>query len=221
MTLSPYDNFSSQDKILRNGLIDNIITDHLIEAGNVRLQALLNNWDYVLDLIKKGNLDFKSELKYLLEIGGLAFASNLLNRNDLIAGFTNNKMHLRDKILFKTRGNPQTRDKLRLSNLASPSVFGDLPESFTKTLNASAGNPYNFLVLKSNPFRREASSEASGSRDLKKPRLGSRFNINFAESSSSPNKSPPVAFREVSSTQPTRGRGSFGRGMRGSSLMHK
>ena len=221
VSLSPYDNYASQDKILRNGLIDNFITDSLIEAGNVRLQALWDNWDYVLDMIKKGNLDFKCELRHLMELGSLAFASNLLNRNDLIAGFTNNKMYLRERLLFKTKGNSLTKDKLRLSNLASPSVFGDLPESFTKTLNAAAGNPYSSLVLKSRPFKSDLSPEVSGSGSWKKPRSDPKFNINFAESSSAPPKSTPVSFRGVSSSQATRGRGSFGRGSRGSSFSHK
>ena len=74
--LAPFENFSIQDKILRNGLIDNAITDTLIEAGTNRLNALSENWDYVFDLIMKGKIDFKRELKFLMEIGGLAFASN-------------------------------------------------------------------------------------------------------------------------------------------------
>ena len=212
--LSPYENFSVQDKILRNGLIDNSITDTLIEGSNVRLQAFHDNWDYVLDLIKKGEIDFKGELKYLMEIGGLAFASNQRNRNDVAAAVTNNKIQLREKVLYKTSGSAQTKEKLKLSNLASPAIFGELPESFMRTLNASAGNPYNQLVLKNRSFidYKRKSQDLGYNRVAKRSRGSSQI-INF---SASPSVKPANSgvFQNAPRSLPPRGRGNRRRGRR-------
>lgn len=223
--LAPFENFSVQDKILRNGLIDNAITDTLIEAGNNRLNALYENWDYVFDLINKGQIDFKRELKFLIEIGGLAFASNQRNRNDVAAALTNNKIQLRDQVLFKTKGSSQTKDKLRLSNLASPHIFGELPESFMSTLNAAAANPYNNLVLKNKrsygPYNSQVSYypkrkafEQGYNRGAKRGRPSSSRVINFAESSYVKPENSGV-FQNAPRSQPPRGRGNPRRGQRG------
>ena len=226
--LAPFENFSVQDKILRNGLIDNAVTDTLIEAGSSRLNSLYENWDYVMDLITKGKIDFKRELKFLMEIGGLAFASNQRNRNDVAAALTNNKIQLRDQVLFKTKGSAQTKDKLRLSNLASPHIFGELPESFRSTLNAAAANPHNNLVLKNKRSYGSYSSKVSyGSkvpyfkrrfdegynRGAKRARPTSSRVINFADSYIKSDNSG--VFQNAPRPQPSRGRGNPRRGQRG------
>ena len=124
ISLSPYENFSLQDKILRNSIIENSITDTLIGSNKERLEFLRDNWDDILDKIKNGEVDFKTELNYLCNVSDMSYASNLRNRNSDIAAFTNNKMTLRDRVLFKCNGNEKTKKKLRLSNLASPAVLG-------------------------------------------------------------------------------------------------
>ena len=232
--LAPFENFSIQDKILRNGLIDNAITDTLIEAGTNRLNALSENWDYVFDLIMKGKIDFKRELKFLMEIGGLAFASNQRNRNAVSAALTNNKIQLRDQVLSKTKGSSQTKDKLRLSNLASPHIFGELPESFKSTLNAAAANPYSNLVLKNKRsygsynsyynsqvpyYVKRRALDQGYNRGAKRGRPSSSRVINFAESASyikrEGNTDNSGVFQSAPRPQLHRGRGNPRRGQRG------
>ena len=213
VVLNPYNNFSVQDKILRDALLDNIITDSLIEAGNTRLSAIIENWDHVLNLIKKGDLDFKIELGYLLEISRLAFASNLRSRNDIIAAFASNKVLLRDRILFSTAGAFQTRDMLKRTSLFSSEAFGDLPESFINALNASAGNPYSSLSLK--VTKRENSSSKTSDNKKFKEFHRSPLNIPGPSSASSSSSATDLNQSQVQAGRgvhlPARGRGAAAR----------
>ena len=102
---------------------------------------------------------------------------------------------------------------LKRTSLFSSEVFGDLPESFTNALNASAGNPYSSLSLK--VTKRENSSSRTSDNKKFKEFHRSPLNIPGPSSASSSSSATDLNQSQVQAGRgvhlPARGRGAAAR----------
>ena len=66
----------------------------------------------------------------------MASIDNLRAKQYSVAAFTNNKMGLRARVLENCGGPQYSKEILKNSSLASPLLFGEVPESFVKRLES-------------------------------------------------------------------------------------
>ena len=152
-------NFPAIDSLSRKGLIENALVDQWLESGISHTNTLLSDWEeHILNLpLLKEHLSLHSQAMHV------AWSANLRCKNFLIALFTNNKICFRQHILDKCTGSTTTKDILKGTALATPFLFGDIPESFAKKLEVSS-NVHNSYVLRPKGGFSKGASSYSGSK---------------------------------------------------------
>ena len=107
-----------------------------------------------------------AQLKDKFAIAGntlkLAWSSNLRCRTFIYAVFTNNKITFRQHVLDRCIGSKLSKQYLKGSCLSTPNLFGDVPESFAKRLDASSTS-HKTYVLRPRLFRNSGVGKARGS----------------------------------------------------------
>ena len=119
------------DRSLRAQLLDNLITDELIDMS---IQLI----DRALDIPTKNPNSQPKDITNLIEESLelldtsiiLSSASNLRGRHTLITSIAKNKLALRDEVLKAHSGGVCSKEILRGSSFLSPDLFGPLPNSF-------------------------------------------------------------------------------------------
>ena len=123
-----HDNFV--DRTSRKSLVENLLADQFIVSANTHIGGLLEDWVR----FSQNPDELKQHLITHYDMLQVALAANLRSRNYTIALFTANKLHFRDNVLKLFSGIPTSINTLRGSCFASPTLFGDLPESFVTKL---------------------------------------------------------------------------------------
>ena len=133
-------NFYVVDSLSMKCLIENTIVDQFIETIISHLDTLFTEWDsYNVN-------DLKGQFMMLYNALKVAWAANGRGKQLLIALFTSNKIAFRKHVLGLCGGSNQSKETLTSTTLASPSLFGDIPESFACKLDANS-HTYNSYVL--------------------------------------------------------------------------
>ena len=129
------------DSLSRKCLIENTIVDNFIEANISHLDTVFSEWDSF-------NVnDLKGQFMILYNALKVSWAANGRGKQLLIALFTSNKIAFRKFVLGLCGGSNQSKETLLGTTLASPSLFGDIPESFARKLDANS-HTYNSYVLR-------------------------------------------------------------------------
>ena len=118
------------DRSLRAQLLDNLITDELIDMSLQLIDRALDIPTKNPDLQPKDITNLIEETLELLDTSViLSSASNLRGRHTLITSIVKNKLALRDEVLRAHSGGVCSKEILRGSNFLSPDLFGPLPSS--------------------------------------------------------------------------------------------
>ena len=135
-------NFALFDSLSRKGLLENFITDQLIDKQLKFVRDILSNWDELTN-----HTFLKRMIATLENLTMLSFQSSLRAQQYMIALFVTNKKAFRKYILDQCNGSEDTKDILKGTCFATPTLFGDIPESFLKKFDNSAFQ-FNRYVLR-------------------------------------------------------------------------
>ena len=171
--LDPSNPASTLDFIIRQGFLDNLISDEVFSMEGCLIDTLINNISnnaghMDLTQLKKVILD---ELDLIRDVHKLGSQTTLRQRNSFLASLTRNKISSREAVLKDCSGPSLSRETVKGSSLYSPELFGDLPNSFLKKLDdESSRKAYQLKVAPSKvpvsaaapAFQRSAPSSRRG-----------------------------------------------------------
>ena len=212
--MDPSNPASTLDFMLRQGFLDNLISDEVFSMEGCLIDSLINNISNNaghMDIfqLKKVILD---ELNLIRDVHKLGSQTTLRQRNSFLASLTRNKISSREAVLKDCTGPSLSRESVKGSSLYSPELFGDLPNSFLKKLDdESSRKAYQLKVAPSkvpasaatSAYKRSAPSSKRGGS------VGSSFGWNQGSSFHAPFQSGP------SFSDPRQFHGSFSSNRRG------
>ena len=141
-TVDKKTNFNLLDSLSRKCISENAIVDQFIGSTRDRIHCILENWEAQTDRDA-----IREEFMILFESLDIAYATNLRCKQFIISFFTSNKLSFRKYVLDRCVGNDLTKETMKGTGLATPSLFGNIPESFAKRLDASsASNAQNYML---------------------------------------------------------------------------
>ena len=147
ITMSKNDNFHIIDSLLRKAIGEIGVVDKFILA----LMEFVNSWSTSDD--EEINLElFADRARIVASSLSITSMANLRARQFCTAAFTNNKLKFRQNVLDRCFGQNQTKEILKLTSLSTPGLFGPLPESFAKRLDAAASSVTNNYMLRPKAF---------------------------------------------------------------------
>ena len=133
-------NYGVIDLVTRKSILENILVDELLEAS-------ISMVDGLIPCFENGNI---AELKEKFTIVGntlkLAWSANLRCRTFIMAAFTNNKISFRQHVLDRCWGQKLSKQYLKGTGLATPDLFGDIPESFAKRLEINSDSHKTYVL---------------------------------------------------------------------------
>lgn len=136
-------NYHVIDSFSRQCLLENLLGDRLLGAVLDLINSTLKDWN---------NLDKDSlfgRMQACKKTLGMGFIMSQRCRQYIVAIYTSNKIKFRNYILDLSVGSEETKRVLKGSSLFSGSLFGELPESFKRGVDAAyaSGRP-NDTILK-------------------------------------------------------------------------
>lgn len=148
------------DGLARRAIVENALAKQILSGAKDRLEGMLGKWDSIEEGVKYSDSlskeDIYNEFNLLFE--SLKMSKVALNRNfhQVSSIFASNKIHWRKAVLDRCSGSTITKQKMQLSSLNSPSLFGPLPESYARRLDHSLSATASSLMLKPSkqPVRR-------------------------------------------------------------------
>ena len=155
--------FGTVDVLARKALSDCFTTDTLLDSVNIFLGDILTDWDKVSEVSVA-----KAYIEAIQKFVALQLSSNLRCKQGIIATFTANKMACRTHVLDSLEGNAQTKEILKGSALDGPNLFGNIPESHLRKLEASGDYSRTNYRLRPKPKSGFASASASASTGFKR-----------------------------------------------------
>ena len=135
--------FSIIDAILRKSLMENCIVDQFISCSLSHLGGISNK----LTSNELSIADVKNHLDVTTQTLNVSWSANQRCSNFISAAFAANKFTFRQVVLDNCNGWDYSKSQLKGSTLASPYLFGDIPESFAKKLEINS-NSYQKYILK-------------------------------------------------------------------------
>ena len=138
MNLESNVNYGVIDLVSRKGILENILVDELLEAS-------ISMVDGLIPCLINDNTDLKEKFTIVGNTLKLAWSANLSCRTFIIAAFTNNKISFRQHVLDRCWGNKLSKQYLKGTGLASPDLFGDIPESFAKRLEVNSDSHKTYV----------------------------------------------------------------------------
>ena len=127
------------DSLLRSALSENAICDKFIMS----LMEKVKEWEQPGE---DDNLSVDEKFKVMIDSLKLASISSLRSKQYTVAAFVNNKMSFRQRVLDKCTGPKYSKDILKNSNLATPFLFGDVPDSLIKKFDHSPANRESYMI---------------------------------------------------------------------------
>ena len=158
--------FNVIDSLARKATIENALSTQVISSNKDRLYNILSSWDKedengikLCDSLTTN--DMFNDYSAMYE--SLKIASKALNRNKhlVLSIFCINKLNGRQYVLDHCSGSQTTKDLMKNTNLDSPSLFGNPPESLLNKMNNSMTDKPSPFVLK--PGSKPAFNSASRS----------------------------------------------------------
>ena len=159
--MDPSNPASTLDFMLRQGFLDNLISDEVFSMEGCLIDSLINNISNNaghMDIfqLKKVILD---ELNLIKDVHKLGSQTTLRQRNSFLASLTRNKISSREAVLKDCSGPSLSKESVKGSSLYSPELFGDLPNSFLKKLDdESSRKAYQLKIAPSKVPTSAASS---------------------------------------------------------------
>ena len=132
ITVSGGVSYGAIDVLSRKALSDCFTTDTLLDSANNFVSDILTEWDKVSEISEA-----KAYIEAIKTFISLQLSCNLRCKQGIIATLTANKMACRSHVLDSLVGDSQTKNVLKGSNLDGPNLFGDIPESHLRKLEAS------------------------------------------------------------------------------------
>ena len=118
------------DSLLRSALSENAVCDKFVMS----LMDKIKEWETPEE---NDVLSSDEKFKVLSDSLKLASIASLRSKHYTIAAFVNNKLAFRQRVLDKCDGPKYSKDVLKNTNLASPFLFGDIPEYLSKKYDLS------------------------------------------------------------------------------------
>ena len=122
------------DTLARKAILENGISDTLVSASSDILESIISDWDNAA-----GNVGVLRT--YLVEISkflSLARQCSWRDRSFVSALLVTNRLALRNLVLDGCGGAQSSKDIMKFSNFFSPLLFGEIPESLAKKVEASS-----------------------------------------------------------------------------------
>ena len=132
--------FNQIDSMSRKLLIENLVSDTIIDNSLSFMSDTLENWDSI------PSDQLKDKFNVLFQSHKILSASSLRLRNLGCSIFTTNKLAVRDEILDSFEGNQDTKVQFRGSVFGHNSVFGPLSESFYTRLHSNPAQAYHITL---------------------------------------------------------------------------
>ena len=141
------------DAFIREQLLDNLITDEVLELTDtllgLTLDEVANNSS---GLSAKDLLDNTvSNLNYVRKVNTLGSQCNLRGRHSTLALYTKNKIALREEVLQDFSGPDHTKNILKGTSLFHKELFGPLPESFRDSVLNKGGQNLSLRFVGKKP----------------------------------------------------------------------
>ena len=168
------------DGLARKATTENALAKQILSGAKDRLEGILGKWDSIEEGVRFSDSLSKEDIykEFNLLFESLKMSKVALNRNfhQVLAIFASNKTHWRKAVLDRCSGSTITKQKMQLSSLNSPSLFGPLPESYARRLDHSLSATASSLMLK--PSKQPVRSPLSApKRGLPKRKANSSYGI--------------------------------------------
>ena len=148
------------DALLRSALTENAICDKFIMA----ISDKVKEWE---DPGSADTMSSDEKFKVLSDSLKLASIASLRSKQYSVAAFVNNKINFRQRVLDKCTGPKYSKDILKNTSLASPLLFGDIPESLNKKYDISAASRDSYMIRPMASSSKRASSPSATSYNKK------------------------------------------------------
>ena len=139
MTAPAKENAHVIDSLLRSALSENAICDKFIMS----LSDKVKEWE---DPTNDDDMSSDEKFKILSDSLKLASIASLRSKQYTVAAFANNKISFRQRVLDKCNGPKVSKDILKNTSLASPFLFGDIPESLVKRYDISLTSRDSYMI---------------------------------------------------------------------------
>ena len=122
------------DTLARKSILESGISDTLVSSSSDILDSILSDWDNAV-----GNVVvLRTYLVEVTKILSLARQCSWRDRSFVSALLVTNKLALRNLVLDGCGGAQSSKEVMKYSNFFSPSLFGEIPESLAKKVEASS-----------------------------------------------------------------------------------